>query len=502
MPSTKRKTPSAAAAIEAPSSKKGKTASSSSSSSRPSKKAAAPPPAELPLGKALASTSKKTRDLAIRSLSSFLSSPRPAPLSPLELEKLWKGIFYCFWMSDKPLVQQDLANKLAELCLVFPKESEGEAEGKGKGGGSRITRFWNAFWRTIVREWHGVDKHRINKFLLLMRRFINAGFRLLATEQWNAEATDLFASMLCAPGAPLAVNDTKVPVSITYHVADIYLEELENAVTWSQELSSTEEEDEENEEGGDDGNGDDENVTLVPVTKLLSPFIQSATVALNKVTYANIMESVIQPFLDDTLRAAQHLVDADADDDEDDEEVEEAVASRDGKAAANGKAKAAADGEGAAAEEEGEKEEEEEEEEDDENDEAASDADSDDYPDFDSDAAGDDEDAVQYPMLLALAEPVASPNADADEDEAEDDEDDEGPLALRRAVFRLLFEAASSPSAHHSRRRKIYELWREEQDRLNALDGSGVDAVLPASAAQETEALEEGDDDEEEQDDE
>ena len=29
--------------------------------------------------------------------------------------RIWKGLFYCLWMSDKPLVQEELAKNIAEL---------------------------------------------------------------------------------------------------------------------------------------------------------------------------------------------------------------------------------------------------------------------------------------------------------------------------------------------------------------------------------------------------
>jgi ribosomal RNA-processing protein 1 len=51
--------------------------------------------AEIPLGKYLASTEKKTRDGAIKSLANFLSQSDLEPMSDAEMAKLWKGIFYC-----------------------------------------------------------------------------------------------------------------------------------------------------------------------------------------------------------------------------------------------------------------------------------------------------------------------------------------------------------------------------------------------------------------------
>jgi len=64
-----------------------------------------------PLGKYLASTGtiigvsilfpliissdKKTRDKAVKNLAAFLSDPDRPHISNHEMDKLWKGIFYC-----------------------------------------------------------------------------------------------------------------------------------------------------------------------------------------------------------------------------------------------------------------------------------------------------------------------------------------------------------------------------------------------------------------------
>jgi ribosomal RNA-processing protein 1 len=63
------------------------------------------------------------------------------------MAKLWKGIFYCFWMSDKPVVQQALAADLAELLLNI-KDTRASLD------------FLKGFWDMIVREWAGIDRLR------------------------------------------------------------------------------------------------------------------------------------------------------------------------------------------------------------------------------------------------------------------------------------------------------------------------------------------------------
>lgn len=51
--------------------------------------------AAVPLGKYLASTEKKIRDGAIKSLAKYLAQSDREPLSEADMSKLWKGIFYC-----------------------------------------------------------------------------------------------------------------------------------------------------------------------------------------------------------------------------------------------------------------------------------------------------------------------------------------------------------------------------------------------------------------------
>lgn len=112
---------------------------------------------------------KRTRDSAVKSLAAFLAKSGADPIAPLELAKLWQGIFYCFWMSDKPLVQQDLAQELSELLLTIPgtskvpapilpgfEDSVGELSESARGGLALLQGFWDS----MSREWSGLDKWR------------------------------------------------------------------------------------------------------------------------------------------------------------------------------------------------------------------------------------------------------------------------------------------------------------------------------------------------------
>ncbi|KAI0697576.1 Nop52-domain-containing protein [Cytidiella melzeri] len=227
-----------------------------------------------PLGKYLASTDKKTRDKAIKSLTAFLSTDDASALPKSEMAKLWKGIFYCFWMSDKPLVQQTLATEIAEILLVIPHPSSSLA-------------FLRGFWEATVREWAGIDRLRIDKYYMLIRRFTNASFRLLLRENWDSALSAEYNAILTDHGGPLCPEDVKVPPSIPYHLADIYLEELDKAVLALSSSSSA------------------SSPPPTPLSTLLHPFFALAARTSTKMTVQRIESALLEPLFD-ALDSSSH----------------------------------------------------------------------------------------------------------------------------------------------------------------------------------------------------
>lgn len=163
---------------------------------------------------------RPTRDAALQSLRTYLSGARP--LAPLDLLKIWKGLFYCMWMCDRPRPQQALASDLASLITILPP--------------STVIPFLRAFWQTMAREWTNIDVLRMEKFLLLTRRVIGATFAYLESKRWEGALVDehlhLFEEL------PLNAMDAKLPNGMRYHVIDVYVDELERVGVLETELES------------------------------------------------------------------------------------------------------------------------------------------------------------------------------------------------------------------------------------------------------------------------
>ena len=145
--------------------------------------------------------------------------------------KMWKGLFVSLWMCDRPIPQQNLCAELAGLLDVLPRAA--------------VVPWLRGFWATMAREWTtGIDVHRMNKFLLLVRRVVEKSFRWMGTggkgkkgEAWDQERTDQILGLLREwPLSPeqevprdTAGDPYIVPSGLRIHVLDIWVDEAEKA---------------------------------------------------------------------------------------------------------------------------------------------------------------------------------------------------------------------------------------------------------------------------------
>ncbi|KAM0866713.1 hypothetical protein ACQ4PT_042459 [Festuca glaucescens] len=160
----------------------------------------------------LASCNTSARERAVRHLLSEFLPASAADLSATDLLKLWKGLFFCFWHADKPLYQSDLASRLAAAVSTAPSPAAAAA-------------FLSAYLTTICREWPHIDVHRLDKFYLLNRRFLNHAFLFIGARSFAPDVTAQIVAVL-SEKAFLPEADNATSRGLGYHVADAFLDEL------------------------------------------------------------------------------------------------------------------------------------------------------------------------------------------------------------------------------------------------------------------------------------
>lgn len=155
----------------------------------------------------LAHNEKKERTKALKLVSRFLS--REESISETEMLKLWKGLFYSMWMCDKQHAQMDLASRICSLVHnLKPKV---------------LITFLRTFFDTICREWPGLDRFRVDKFYMFVRKMVRAMFQEMSNRHWDIDfVTDLVTVFEISSMRP------KVPSQrgVCMHMIDVYFPEL------------------------------------------------------------------------------------------------------------------------------------------------------------------------------------------------------------------------------------------------------------------------------------
>lgn len=114
-----------------------------------------------------------------------------------------------------------------------------------------------------------------------MRRFLHAGLKLLALHAYPPILVQRFNAVMRGTEGPLSSNNVHVPDSITYHVCDIYLDELETSIAEMEDTDAT-----------------------VPMLELLSPFMELAATSQSKRVFDRVMTNVLTPFLEECDKRA------------------------------------------------------------------------------------------------------------------------------------------------------------------------------------------------------
>lgn len=155
-------------------------------------------------------TDRKLRTESLSSLQAFLSSRRS--ISPLDARKLWTGLYYALWMTDRPRPQQALAADLANLVHDLQPAC--------------VEPWLAAFWSVLGTQWPHIEALRLDKFLLLVRRTFAAHVRLAKEQGFEGPLTAQVVGVF-AQWCFDAEDENKVAFGLRLHVLDVWVDELE-----------------------------------------------------------------------------------------------------------------------------------------------------------------------------------------------------------------------------------------------------------------------------------
>ncbi|XDV31370.1 hypothetical protein PO909_034074 [Leuciscus waleckii] len=169
--------------------------------------------AEIIFAQKLASNEKPERSKALLKLRKYISvrsGRAQGGFGEDELMKIWKGLFYCVWMQDMPLLQEELSTKISRLLHSFQTLD------------SQLL-FFKAFLQTMKREWTGIDRLRMDKFFQLVRFMFREVFQMLKRRKWESSVLAEFLQLF---SDQLLYGSSAAPAGLVLHVLDLYTAEL------------------------------------------------------------------------------------------------------------------------------------------------------------------------------------------------------------------------------------------------------------------------------------
>ncbi|XP_036301580.1 ribosomal RNA processing protein 1 homolog A isoform X2 [Pipistrellus kuhlii] len=246
-------------------------------------------PPEIQLAQRLAGNEQVTRDRAVRKLRKYIVARTQRAAGGFthdELLKVWKGLFYCMWMQDKPLLQEELGRTISQLVHAFQTT---EAQ----------HLFLQTFWQTMNREWTGIDRLRLDKFYMLMRMVLKESFKALRMRAWEERQIEQLLELLTTE---ILHPDSQAPNGVKSHFIEIFLEEL--ARVGASELTA------------------DQNL------KFIDPFCRIAAQTKDSLVLHNINRGIFETIVEQAPLAIEDLMN-EMEDEEDEEEEEEGEMSED-----------------------------------------------------------------------------------------------------------------------------------------------------------------------------
>ncbi|KAH8583196.1 NNP-1 Nop52 [Cryptosporidium sp. chipmunk genotype I] len=132
------------------------------------------------LSKTLTSVSPANRKKGLDIITRYISKHNNS-MTRLQMLKIWKGLYYSMWLSDKVLIQREIAVSISRLQKRFDVKEN-------------LFSFIEEFYLMMRFRWDGMDHYRMDKFVFLQRTMLAESLDILSKKNFDPEfAKGLFS---------------------------------------------------------------------------------------------------------------------------------------------------------------------------------------------------------------------------------------------------------------------------------------------------------------------
>lgn len=127
------------------------------------------------LSRTLTSVSATSRKKGLDIITRYISKHNNS-MTRLQMLKIWKGLYYSMWLSDKVLIQREIAINISQLQRRFELKEY-------------LFLFIEEFYLMMRFRWDGMDHYRMDKFTFLQRTMLAESLDILSKKNFDSEFT-------------------------------------------------------------------------------------------------------------------------------------------------------------------------------------------------------------------------------------------------------------------------------------------------------------------------
>uniref|UniRef100_A0A0N5C3X6 Ribosomal RNA processing protein 1 homolog n=1 Tax=Strongyloides papillosus TaxID=174720 RepID=A0A0N5C3X6_STREA len=164
----------------------------------------------------LANSDSEIRSNSLEKLEEWIKIATKTKVISMEtLKTISKGLYYALWMQDKALLHEDLCDRIVAIHDIFKRSEE------------RVSYYY-CLLLVVDQNILSIDKWRINKFLMLIRRIFRHIFTYIAKNNWTESICHEYIDMIDM-NILNAENEKFSDITVS-HIISLFMDEFDKAL--------------------------------------------------------------------------------------------------------------------------------------------------------------------------------------------------------------------------------------------------------------------------------